>query len=60
MSRAGPNRTSAVMQSRREPHDSLDDFPTPPWGTRALLERLEWIAPCRRRLERPGDYDTPE
>jgi hypothetical protein len=21
--------------------------------------RLEWIAPCRRRLERPGDYDTP-
>ncbi len=38
---AGPNRTPAVMQSRREPHDSLDDFPTPPWGTRALLERLD-------------------
>lgn len=30
----------AVMQQRREPHDSLDDFPTPPWATRALLSRL--------------------
>lgn len=34
------NRSSAVMQQRREPHDSLDDFPTPPWATRALLRRL--------------------
>lgn len=32
------NRSSAVMQQRSEPHDSLDDFPTPPWGTRALCE----------------------
>jgi hypothetical protein len=32
------NRSSAVMQQRIEPHDSLDDFPTPPWGTRALIE----------------------
>lgn len=24
------------MQQRSEPHDSLDDFPTPPWATRAL------------------------
>ncbi len=38
---SGQNRTSAVMQQRREPHNSLDDFPTPPWGTRALLERLD-------------------
>lgn len=30
------NRSSAVMQQRSEPHDSLDDFPTPPWATRAL------------------------
>jgi hypothetical protein len=40
------NRSSAVMQQRSEPHDSLDDFPTPPWATRALCERL---APWERR-----------
>lgn len=34
------NTSSAVMQQRREPHDSLDDFPTPPWATRALCEML--------------------
>lgn len=34
------NRSSAVMQQRSEPHDSLDDFPTPPWATRALLDHL--------------------
>lgn len=34
------NRSSAVMQQRAEPHDSLDDFPTPPWATRALCEAL--------------------
>ena len=34
------NTSSAVMQQRKEPHDSLDDFPTPPWATRALLEFL--------------------
>jgi hypothetical protein len=36
----GQNRSSAVMQQRSEPHDSLDDFPTPPWATRALCEFL--------------------
>lgn len=35
------NRSSAVMQQRSEPHDSLDDFPTPPWATRALCEWLK-------------------
>jgi hypothetical protein len=30
------NTSSAVMQQRAEAHDSLDDFPTPPWATRAL------------------------
>lgn len=35
------NRSTAVMQRRAEPHDSLDDFPTPPWATRALCE---WIS----------------
>jgi hypothetical protein len=34
------NRSTAVMQCRIEAHDSLDDFPTPPWATRALCERL--------------------
>jgi hypothetical protein len=40
----GQNRSSAVMQQRTEPHDSLDDFPTPPWATRALCEwlRANW------------------
>ncbi|PHQ71755.1 MAG: methyltransferase [Sneathiella sp.] len=28
------------MQRRIEPHDSLDDYPTPPWATRALCEFL--------------------
>lgn len=35
------NRSSAVMQQRSEPHDSLDDFPTPPWATRAILADLD-------------------
>lgn len=35
------NSSSAVMQQRKEPHDSLDDFPTPPWATRSMLEQLE-------------------
>lgn len=33
-----PNGSSAVMAQRHEPPDSLDDFPTPPWATRALIE----------------------
>lgn len=34
------NRSSAVMQQRAEPHDSLDYFPTPAWATRAACEFL--------------------
>jgi hypothetical protein len=34
------NTSTAVMQQRAEPHDSLDFFPTPPWATRALCEKL--------------------
>ncbi|BAQ44372.1 hypothetical protein [Methylobacterium aquaticum] len=30
----------AVMASRREPPDSLEFFPTPPWATRALCEHV--------------------
>lgn len=34
------NTSHAVMQQRHEAHDSLDDFPTPPWATRALIEHV--------------------
>jgi hypothetical protein len=36
------NTSSAVMQQRTEAHDSLDDFPTPPWATRALIKHVIW------------------
>lgn len=35
-----PRGGGAVMNTRREPPDSLDFFPTPPWATRALLEHV--------------------
>jgi hypothetical protein len=34
------NRSHAVMAQRIEARDSRDDFPTPPWATRALLEHV--------------------
>jgi hypothetical protein len=34
------NTSHAVMAQRKEPDDSLDFFPTPPWATRALCEWL--------------------
>ena len=34
------NTSHAVMAQRVESRDSLDDFPTPPWATRALLEHV--------------------
>jgi hypothetical protein len=34
------NRTHAIMAQRHEAADSPDDFPTPPWATRALLEHI--------------------
>jgi hypothetical protein len=34
------NTSHAVMAQRFESLDSLDDFPTPPWATRALCEKL--------------------
>lgn len=37
------NTTHAVMSQRSEPRGSLDFFPTPPWATRALCERLTQI-----------------
>lgn len=38
----GQNVSTAVMQRRVEAHDSLDDFPTPPWATRALCQHVIW------------------
>lgn len=43
------NTSSAVMQQRHAPKDSLDDYPTPPWATRALLKVLT-------RFEGPGSW----
>jgi hypothetical protein len=34
------NTSHAVMAQRAEARDSLDDFPTPPWATRALIEHV--------------------
>jgi hypothetical protein len=38
------NRSHAVMAQRAEAPDSPDDFPTPPWATRAFMEHV--IADC--------------
>ncbi len=34
------NTSTAVMARRTEPLDSFDDFPTPPWAGRALVEHV--------------------
>lgn len=34
------NTSHAVMAQRIEPADSPDDFPTPPWASRALIEHV--------------------
>jgi hypothetical protein len=34
------NTSHAVMAQRTESVDSLDDFPTPPWATRAFVEHV--------------------
>jgi hypothetical protein len=34
------NTSHAVMAQRVEPRDSRDDFPSPPWATRALIEHV--------------------
>ena len=56
------NLSSAVMHQRHEAPDALDDFPTPPWATRAAIEIItsrfidaKWLAkvavrePCANR-----------
>jgi hypothetical protein len=34
------NMSHAVMAQRTEPKNSPDDFPTPPWATRGLIEHV--------------------
>ena len=34
------NTSHAVMAQRVEAANSLDNFPTPPWATRALIEHV--------------------
>ena len=34
------NKSHAVMAQRHEAASSLDDFPTPPWATRAFVESI--------------------
>lgn len=36
----GPGMSHAVVARRHEPQNSLDDFPTPPWATRAFMEHV--------------------
>jgi hypothetical protein len=51
------NTSHAVMAQRTEAANSPDDFPTPPWATRAFIEHIispHESAPARpqRRLRR--------
>lgn len=45
------NVSTAVVQRRVESRQSLDDFPTPPWATRALIEEV--LAPMVGTLRDP-------
>lgn len=54
------NTSSAVMQQRIEAHDSLDDFPTPPWATRALCEYFQFgFSTCREPAANRGHMVKP-
>jgi hypothetical protein len=44
------NTSHAVMAQRNEAKDSLDDFPTPPWATRALIEHVIGVDRVRGQL----------
>lgn len=41
------NTSHAVMAQRHEAADSADDFPTPPWATRALIEHVIGVEAVR-------------
>lgn len=50
----GDGMSHAVVARRHESKDSLDDFPTPPWATRALIRHI--IGPYGVG-QRPRDLD---
>ena len=50
---SGQNISHAVMAQRTEARDSLDDFPTPPWATRALCEWLPNEAMANASVREP-------
>lgn len=45
------NRSDAVMAQRGATADELDDFPTPPWATRAFIEKVIVIDPLETCVE---------
>lgn len=44
------NTSHAVMAQRIEPSDSPDDFPTPPWATRGLIEHVLDDKPALKKM----------
>ena len=44
------NRSHTVMAQRAEAKDSLDDFPTPPWATRALMQHIMSFQPPLQKM----------
>lgn len=58
--RPSGNVSTAVRQRRVEADESLDDFPTPPWATRAILERLGLSSgTCREPAANRGHMVRP-
>lgn len=52
------NRSSAVMAQRVETHEVWR--PIQGWGGYEVSDQgRAWIPPCRKRLEKPGDYPEP-
>lgn len=45
------NRSDAVMAQRGATDDELDDFPTPPWATRAFINKVIAIDPAETCVE---------
>jgi hypothetical protein len=45
------NRSDAVMAQRGATDDELDDFPTPPWATRAFINKVIPIEPLETAIE---------
>jgi hypothetical protein len=57
LQQALPNGHRAIMNSRSEPGDSLDYFPTPPWATRALIEHVLPLHLDRSELPRLSAWE---